>query len=90
VYKLQAGAINHTIPCWGYVFTEKDQAGQLNLEKLMNTKLASRRVGPWLGELKRGKTIEGVTREMVCGPTLRFFLFFFFFFFLFFIFLQRS
>lgn len=69
-YSVSAGSLLHTVPCWGYVFREKDQPGSLDLEKLMASPLGSKRMGPWLAALKQGATVEGVTREDVCGPTL--------------------
>ncbi len=69
-FQMMAGAIAHTVPCWGYVFREHDQPGALDLERLMVSPLGSKRLGPWLQALKNGETIEGVRREDVCGPTL--------------------
>ncbi len=69
-FSMRAGSIVHTVPCWGYVFTEKDQPGALDLIKLMASPLGGKRVGPWLAALKNGQTVDGVTREEVCGPTL--------------------
>ena len=67
-YSLSAGHLVHTVPCWGYVFAERDQPGPLDLEKLMASPLGSKRVGPWLAALKSGEVIDGVRREDVCGP----------------------
>ena len=70
-YSVRAGAITHTVPCWGYVWEEASQPGALDVVKLMATSLGSRRVGPWLAELKSGKIVDGVRREDVCGPPLK-------------------
>lgn len=70
-FTIKAGRLRHTIPCWGYVFEESTQVGALDLEKLSKTHLANKQKGRWLQLLKEGITVEGVTREMVCGPSLK-------------------
>lgn len=69
-YAVSAGFLQHTVHCWGYVFTEYDQVGKMDMMRLMQTPLANKPLGPWLSRLKAGETIDGVTREDVCGPTL--------------------
>lgn len=70
-FNVRAGRLEHTVPCWGYVWTERDQVGRLDMEKLMRTSLGGRAAGPWLAQLKRGETVDGVTRDQVCGPSLQ-------------------
>lgn len=70
VFGLRAGALAHTVPCWGYVFQEREQAGTMDVERLMASPLGGKRLGPWLQALKNGQTIDGVRREDVCGPPL--------------------
>ncbi len=70
VFSLRAGALQHTVPCWGYVFQEKDQPGTMDVERLMASPLGGKRLGPWLQALKNGATIDGVRREDICGPPI--------------------
>lgn len=75
-YTLDAGFLKHTVPCWGYVFGERDQVGTLDMAKLAASPLGSLRVGPWLRDLKAGQPVTApdgsvVTHEHVCGPPLQ-------------------
>jgi ribonuclease Z len=70
VFTLRAGALCHTVPCWGYVFHERDVPGAVDVERLMASPLGGKRLGPWLQALKNGAVIDGVRREDVCGPSI--------------------
>lgn len=47
--------LSHPIPCFGYRITEDSRAGKLNAEKLIAENIPN---GPWLQQIKKGKTIE--------------------------------
>ncbi len=73
--QVDAGFLEHTVPCWGYVFSEFDQVGSLDVIKLMRSPLGHMRAGPWLSKLKAGEAVTAedgtvVTQADVCGPTL--------------------
>ncbi|QHT61674.1 ribonuclease Z [Paenibacillus lycopersici] len=61
-YLVEAAALEHRLPCFGYRITERPQSGQLNLKRLAELGVPA---GPLFGKLKRG---EDVTLE--CGTTI--------------------
>lgn len=70
-YFIEAGWLDHTVPCWGYVFTERRQLGKLVWEKVRETALGNLKPGPWVARLKMGEPIKAengvlVTRDEVC------------------------
>ncbi|KAF0971840.1 hypothetical protein FDP41_010063 [Naegleria fowleri] len=70
---IQAAPILHRVFCVGYVFTENDKPGTLDMEKCKQLGVPK---GPLLGQLKNGKEVtleNGVTvkPEDVVGPTIK-------------------
>nr|CAD7589769.1 unnamed protein product [Timema genevievae] len=59
---VKAGLLHHTIPSFGFVVTEADQNGRLDVSKLHELGVPS---GPLYGKLKKGETIEP---SQVLGP----------------------
>lgn len=69
-YTVTAFRLEHTKPCWGYVFQEKPRQGEFFPEK---AKALGVPMGPDWGKLQKGMSVvtpEGktVTPEMVLGP----------------------
>jgi len=52
---VSAVRLNHDIPCYGYIFKEKDSQGKFLREKALALGIPE---GPLWGELQKGKTIE--------------------------------
>ncbi|MEM6647117.1 MAG: ribonuclease Z [Bacteroidota bacterium] len=72
-YRVEARPIDHTVPCFGYRFTETDRPGTLDADKARALGVPH---GPALGQLKNGEAIttaEGrvVRPEEVVGPVQR-------------------
>lgn len=70
-YRVKAGRLRHTVACWGYAVEERDRVGALDVAKLLQTRLGAKGQGYWVQKIKEGHTVKGVTRDMVCGPTLK-------------------
>lgn len=69
LFTVKAGILQHRIPCVGFVVTESDTVGSINVELLKSYGV---KPGPDYGKLKRGESIvtasgETVTSEMVLG-----------------------
>lgn len=68
-YQVEAIKLDHTKPCFGYVFSEKDRPGEFYPNKALDLKIP---MGPLFGKLQKGETVtnsEGtkITPEMVMG-----------------------
>ena len=67
-YEIEAIAVSHRGPALGYVFHEHDRPGIFDPEKARQAGLTE---GPDFGRVQRGETINGVTPDMVMGPSRR-------------------
>jgi ribonuclease Z len=67
-YEIEAVAVSHRGSALGYVLHEYDRPGVFDPEKARQAGLNE---GPEFGRVQRGETINGVTPEMVMGPTRR-------------------
>lgn len=70
---VQAAPILHRVFCVGYVFTENDKPGKLDMEKCKQLGVPK---GPMLGKIKNGQTITldngtVIKPEDVVGPTIK-------------------
>ncbi len=65
-YEIEAVAVSHRGPALGYVLHEHDRPGVFDPERARAAGLAE---GPDFGRVQRGETVDGVTPEMVMGPT---------------------
>lgn len=75
-YVVNAGRLQHTVPCWGYVFHEREQTGALDMARVMQSPLGSMRAGPWLRTLKEGGSVTAddgtvIRHADVCGPIMK-------------------
>lgn len=52
--KVSCEALSHPVPCFGYRLEEENSLGKLDAQKLKAENIPT---GPWLQELKQGKTI---------------------------------
>ncbi|EEG84426.1 putative ribonuclease Z [Proteus penneri ATCC 35198] len=52
--KVSCEALSHPVPCFGYRLEEENSPGKLDAQKLKAENIPT---GPWLQELKQGKTI---------------------------------
>ncbi|MBI6527589.1 ribonuclease Z [Proteus vulgaris] len=52
--KVSCEALSHPVPCFGYRLEEENSPGKLNVQKLKAENIPT---GPWLQDLKQGKTI---------------------------------
>ncbi len=64
-YELEAVAVSHRGPAFGYVLHEYDRPGVFDPERARQAGLAE---GPEFGRVQRGETVKGVSPEMVMGP----------------------
>lgn len=62
---VKASRIEHRIPCFGYVFTENDRPGTINVDYLKGVGIPP---GPLYAKLKRGETVTAPN-----GTTVSFF-----------------
>lgn len=53
-FRIEAMALNHRVPCWGYTMIEDDRPGRFNVEKARALGVTP---GPMFGELQRGQSI---------------------------------
>jgi ribonuclease Z len=60
-YKIEAAPMEHSVPCLGYSFIEKDQR-KINMAKAKKLGLKE---GPDIGKLQRGQKVKGVKPEQV-------------------------
>lgn len=72
-YRVEAAALEHRVPCFGYRITECDRPGRLDVEKLQAAQVPA---GPLYGRLKAGNDIELPDGRTVCakdvmGPSIR-------------------
>jgi ribonuclease Z len=63
-FRVEAAALEHRVPCFGYRITECDRQGRLDVEKL---KAAGVPEGPLYGQLKAGNDIELSDGRTVCA-----------------------
>lgn len=72
-YTVEAISLEHTKPCFGYVFKEKARPGEFHPEKAIELGI---KMGPDFGRLQKGNTIknsngETITPDMVMGESRR-------------------
>jgi ribonuclease Z len=65
-YEIEAVSVSHRGPALGYVFHEHDRPGIFDPEKARHAGLTE---GPDFGRVQRGETVDGVSPDMVMGPT---------------------
>jgi len=54
-FLVEAFKLNHDIPCYGYVFKEKDSLGKFSREKALKLEIPE---GPLWGQLQKGKKVK--------------------------------
>ncbi|KAF0852261.1 mitochondrial ribonuclease Z [Andalucia godoyi] len=54
-YRVSAGLLQHRVPCFGFVFEEKEQFGALNVKRCADLGIPT---GPLLRELKQGRAVS--------------------------------
>ena len=69
-WRLEARALSHRVPCWGYAFIEDERPGRFDVETARRLGVPA---GPLFGALQRGESItleDGaeVTPRQVLGP----------------------
>jgi ribonuclease Z len=69
LYTVTAFALDHTKPCFGYVFEEKQRPGEFHPEKAAELGIP---MGPMWGKLQKGESVttndgKVITPEMVMG-----------------------
>jgi ribonuclease Z len=64
-YEIEAVAVAHRGPAFGYVLHEHDRPGIFDPERAREAGLTE---GPDFGRVQRGETVGGVSPEMVMGP----------------------
>lgn len=72
-YTVEAIPLEHTKPCFGYVFKEKERPGEFHPEKALELGI---KMGPDFGKLQKGNTIKNsngeiITPDMVMGESRR-------------------
>lgn len=72
-FRVEAAALEHRVPCFGYRIIECDRPGRLDVGKLQDAQVPP---GPLYGRLKAGNDIEMPDGRKVCakdvmGPSIR-------------------
>ncbi|AYY79685.1 MULTISPECIES: ribonuclease Z [Proteus] len=71
--KVSCEALSHPVPCFGYRLEEKNSPGKLDAQKLKAENIPT---GPWLQDLKQGKTItlpdgRAIDGKAYIGPEIK-------------------